>query len=91
MPQDIFEILQEADILFSRGNYEGAFELLSHAEQVAQEKERKDALAPIYSKIGKILTSINDFENAKKYLEQALKISKQLSVIDLFCKSLSEN
>jgi tetratricopeptide (TPR) repeat protein len=82
MPQDPFELLQKAEMLIARGNYKEALELLHHAEQLALETERPDALAAIYGTIGTILMSLGNFENAKKYFEKSLKISEQLAVIN---------
>jgi tetratricopeptide (TPR) repeat protein len=82
MPQDLFEMLQKANMLFRMGNHRDALELLTHAEPLAKEKQRSDALADIYGTIGTILSRLGNFEKAKKYLEQALKISEQLALID---------
>ena len=76
MPQDPFEMLEKANMLAIRGNIRDALELLSHTEQLALENERQDALAAIYGAIGTILSSLGNFEDAKKYLEQALEIAK---------------
>ena len=84
MPQDPFELLQKANMLFMRGNYKNALELLHHAEQLALENERPDALAAIYGTIGNILSGLGDFKNGKKYLVRALEISEQLAVTDPF-------
>jgi tetratricopeptide (TPR) repeat protein len=71
-------------MLIARGNYKEALQLLNHAEKLALEKERPDALAAIYGTMGNILRGLGDFENAKKYFEQSLKFSEQLAVIDPF-------
>ena len=58
MPQDPFEMLQNANMLLERGNYRDTLELLTHAEQLALENERPDALAAIYGTIGSILSQM---------------------------------
>ena len=88
MPQDPLELLQKANMLFMRGNYKEALELLSHAEKSALENESPDALAAIYYTIGNILRMLGNFENAKKYLEQSLEIFEQLAAIDPFYNAL---
>jgi len=84
MPQDLFEMLQKANMLFMRGNYREALELFNQGEQLALENEIPDALAAIYFTIGNIHSDLGNFENAKRYLEQALEISEQLAVINPF-------
>jgi tetratricopeptide (TPR) repeat protein len=84
MPQDPFEMLQKANMLIARGNYKAALELLNQGEHLALENKRPDALAAIHGTIGNILSGLGKFENAKKYFEQALKISEHLAVTDHF-------
>ncbi|MHA1483407.1 MAG: tetratricopeptide repeat protein, partial [Candidatus Heimdallarchaeaceae archaeon] len=66
MSQEPFEILEKAELLFSRGNYREALELLDRAEKAALENNTQDALAAIYHTVGNNLADLGDFENAEK-------------------------
>jgi CHAT domain-containing protein/Tfp pilus assembly protein PilF len=68
MPQDLFELLQKAYMLFMRGSNREALELLTNAEQLALEDERPDALAAILGRL----------EDAQFRFDEVLKMCEAL-------------
>lgn len=82
--KELFKLIKEANILSNEGNYEGALELLHHAEELARDYNRPELLAVIYATFGYIFTSDRDFEKAKENLEQSLDILEQFAVQDSF-------
>lgn len=91
MSDDTFEILQNVDILLSRGNYRDAIEILTQTTQFALKNKRPDELAAIYKRFGNILISYSNIlishgnlEKNKEFFEHLLKIFEFLASLDPF-------
>jgi signal transduction histidine kinase/DNA-binding NarL/FixJ family response regulator len=64
------------DIYFKQNNLEEALRYFQRNQELTEEETQGRSLAD--SGVGKVYYRLNDFENAKKYLDKALKQAKEL-------------
>ncbi|HII03099.1 TPA: tetratricopeptide repeat protein [Methanosarcinaceae archaeon] len=80
--EDPFELLQQAINLHNQGNLEQALDLLVRAEHSAFASRKPESLVVIYSVVGDVFSSLEDFERSLRYFEKSLQVIKLFEADD---------
>ena len=80
--EDPFELLRQATNLRNQGNLEQALDLLVRAEHSAFASRKPESLVVIYSVVGDVFSSLEDFERSLRYFEKSLQVIKLFEAED---------
>ena len=80
--EDPFKLLQQATNLHNQGNLEEALDLLVRAEHSAFASRKPESLVVIYSMVGDVFSSLEDFERSLRYFEKSLQVIKLFETDD---------
>lgn len=80
--EDPLELLQQAINLHNQGNLEEALDFLVRAERSAFTSRKPEALVVIYSVVGDVFSSLEDFERSLRYFEKSLQVIKLFEADD---------
>jgi tetratricopeptide (TPR) repeat protein len=73
---DAYNIL--ASDAYSRGNYDGALEIITNSLQIEKERGNNGRIAEVYRHMGLITTSLGDYNCAMDCLEKSRLMSKEM-------------
>ncbi|WP_440954035.1 hypothetical protein ACSAZK_10140 [Methanosarcina sp. Mfa9] len=74
--------MQQAINLHNQGNPEEALDFLVRAEHSAFTSRKPEALVVIYSVVGDVFSSLEDFERSLRYFEKSLQVIKLFEADD---------
>lgn len=89
--EDPFELLQQATNLHNQGNFEEALDFLVRAEHSAFASRKPESLVVIYSVVGDVFSSLEDFERSLRYFEKSLQVIKLFEADDADVVDVAED